>query len=58
MEVNYQDLDGNPHSITGTMLFGRILLHEIDHLNGTEYVDHVEGPDKLFEVAKEEKEGE
>jgi len=41
VEVNYQDLDGNSHSITGTMLFGRILLHEIDHLNGKLFVDYL-----------------
>ena len=41
VEVNYQDLDGTPRSIAGTQLFGRILLHEIDHLDGKLFIDYL-----------------
>jgi len=41
VDVDYQDLDGSSHSITGTMLFGRILQHEIDHLNGKLFIDYL-----------------
>jgi peptide deformylase len=41
VEVNYQDLDGASRSITGTQMFGRILLHEIDHLNGKLFIDYL-----------------
>lgn len=31
-------------------LLAQVLEHEIDHLNGTLYIDHVEGPDKLYRI--------
>jgi peptide deformylase len=41
IEVDYQDLDGNPHSIAAEGMFARVLLHEIDHLNGVLFIDHL-----------------
>ncbi len=31
-------------------LLAQVLEHEIDHLDGTLYIDHVEGPDKLYRI--------
>jgi len=35
------DVDGNPVRVTGSGLLGRALLHELDHLNGVLFVDHL-----------------
>lgn len=37
------DLDGNEFIIEGEELLARAILHENDHLNGTMYVEKVEG---------------
>lgn len=59
VKVKALDRQGKEIRIKGEGLLAEALEHEIDHLNGTVYVDHVEGPDRLFEVAKdEEREGE
>jgi len=58
VKVKALDRQGKQIRIKGEGLLAEALEHEIDHLNGTVYVDHVEEPDKLFEVVKEEEEGE
>lgn len=35
------DVDGNPVRVTGSGLLGRALLHELDHLDGILFVDHL-----------------
>ena len=35
------DLDGNPVVVEGTELMARCLQHEVDHLDGTLYVDRM-----------------
>jgi len=35
------DVDGNPVRVTGSGLLGRALLHELDHLDGVLFVDHL-----------------
>lgn len=37
----YQDLDGKPHEIEATELLSVCIQHEIDHLNGKVFVDHL-----------------
>lgn len=37
--VEYQDLDGEIHKIVDENMLGRILLHEIDHLDGKLFID-------------------
>jgi peptide deformylase len=44
--VRYQDLEGNEHTITARGMFARILLHEIDHLNGRLFVDYLSSAQK------------
>lgn len=40
--VRAWDLAGNQFELTGSGLLARCLLHEIDHLNGEIFIDHVD----------------
>lgn len=42
VKVRSVDLDGNPVEFVGDGLLGRVLLHEIGHLNGELLIDHLE----------------
>ena len=48
--VKGQDRQGKAIRIKGTGLMAEALEHEIDHLNGTLYLDHVESQDKLHKI--------
>ncbi len=39
--VDYQDLDGTPRRLEDDTLLARIVQHEIDHLDGVLYIDHL-----------------
>ena len=52
VKVKAQDRQGRNIRIRGEELLGQALEHEIDHLNGILYVDHVES-DKLWESSSE-----
>jgi peptide deformylase len=39
--VRYLDLDGKPHEVEATDLLAICLQHEIDHLNGVLFIDHL-----------------
>ena len=39
--VRYLDLDGKPLEIEANELLARCLQHEIDHLNGVLFIDHL-----------------
>jgi peptide deformylase len=39
--VTYQDLQGQPHEISTENRFAVVLQHEIDHLNGILFIDHL-----------------
>jgi len=41
VRVKYKDLDLNDQEIEASGLLGRVLLHEIDHLNGVLFVDRL-----------------
>ena len=41
MKVQYLDLDGKQHEIEATGLLATCLQHEIDHLNGVLFIDHI-----------------
>jgi peptide deformylase len=41
VEVEYQDLEGTARIITGRELLSRALQHEIDHLDGILFIDHL-----------------
>ena len=37
--VEYQDRKGEPHALTAEGFFARAVCHELDHLDGTLYID-------------------
>lgn len=41
IRVRYRDLDFREHELEATGLLGRVILHEIDHLNGILFIDHL-----------------
>ncbi|MFQ5510946.1 MAG: peptide deformylase [Candidatus Krumholzibacteriia bacterium] len=44
--VEYQGLDGEIHKIVEESMLGRILLHEIDHLDGKLFIDYLSSAQK------------
>jgi peptide deformylase len=51
--VKGKDRRGSAIRIKATGLMAEALEHEIDHLDGRLYTDHVEGADRLHKVGKE-----
>jgi peptide deformylase len=41
VEVEYQDRDGDRHTVRGVDLLSRVLQHELDHLEGILFIDHL-----------------
>ncbi|HET7706699.1 MAG TPA: peptide deformylase [Thermoanaerobaculia bacterium] len=41
--LQYLDRNGEPREMWGEGLMARAMCHEVDHLNGTLYVDHLRG---------------
>jgi peptide deformylase len=35
-------LNGTPHSLACSGWFARVILHEVDHLNGKLFIDHMD----------------
>ena len=54
VKVKAQDRYGKSIRIKGEGLLGQALEHEIDHLNGSLYVDRIESEDKLWKIQVEE----
>lgn len=48
--VKGRDLSGKEIRIKAEELLAQALEHEIDHLNGVLYIDHLESPDKLYKI--------
>jgi peptide deformylase len=44
------DVEGTPLKIRARELLSQALEHEIDHLDGVLYIDHVESPDKFYKI--------
>ena len=42
--------NGRPIRMKATGLLAEALEHEVDHLNGTLYIDHVQGEDRLHKI--------
>ncbi len=42
MEVTFQDLKGAHHKIQSNGFLGRVVQHEVDHLNGILFIDHMD----------------
>jgi peptide deformylase len=41
VKVKYLDLDGKTHEISAAGLFATCIQHEIDHINGVLFIDHI-----------------
>ena len=54
VRVKAQNREGRGFRLKGEGLLAQALEHEIDHLNGVLYSDHVESPDKLQKVVLED----
>ena len=50
--VKARDRHGKEFRVRGTELFARALQHEIDHLNGIFYIDHLEPGEELVRVSE------
>ena len=48
------DRNGKEIRVKGEELLAQVLEHEMDHLNGVLYVDHVDSPEKLGKIEPEE----
>jgi peptide deformylase len=51
--VKARDRHGKEFRVKGEELFARALQHEIDHLNGILYIDHLESLEELVRVSEE-----
>jgi peptide deformylase len=50
------DVHGKPMKVKAEGWFARVLQHEIDHLDGILFLDRLDSPDDLREVAEDEEE--
>ncbi len=55
VKIKALDLSGKPVRLTATGFLARVFQHEIDHTNGTVFVDHVKDQAKLFRLTPEGK---
>jgi peptide deformylase len=55
--VKGRDRQGNALRIKAAGLLAQALEHEIDHLNGTLFIDHIENQDKLHKIEPETEAG-
>jgi peptide deformylase len=52
VEVSYKDEHGRPRTIKADGLLARVIQHEMDHLNGVLFVDHITNSLTLTEELK------
>jgi len=57
VKVKAQDRQGKEFRLKGEELLAQALEHEIDHLNGVLYIDHLESPEKLFKIEAVQEQG-
>lgn len=50
VKVKALNLDGQPVRVTAQGFLARVFQHEIDHIKGTLFVDHVPNPDDLYKL--------
>jgi peptide deformylase len=53
IRVKAHDVNGQEIRIKADELLAQALEHEVDHLNGVLFIDHLESPDKLYKVEPE-----
>jgi peptide deformylase len=54
VEVQAQDLNGKKFKLKVDDLLARIFQHELDHLNGVLFIDHITDRQKLWQVLPQE----
>jgi peptide deformylase len=54
VEVRAQDVSGRSFKVKVNDLLARIFQHEIDHLDGRLYLDHIKNGEKLWELVPED----
>jgi peptide deformylase len=60
VRIRYIDLESKEHELVAEGVLGRVILHEIDHLNGVLFLDHLSPGKRKFHkgVLNEIKKGE
>jgi peptide deformylase len=58
IEVKAQNLQGRKIRLKVDDLLARIFQHEIDHLNGVLFIDHIKDPEKLWRILPEDEQKE
>jgi len=53
VKVKAQDRQGREIRLKGEELLAQTLEHELDHLDGILYIDHIESPDKLWKLTQQ-----
>jgi peptide deformylase len=53
VRVKARDVRGRETKLNADELLAQVLEHEVDHLNGVLYIDHLESPDQLYKVEPE-----
>jgi len=53
VKVKAQDRQGKEIRLKGEELLAQALEHELDHLDGILYIDHIESPDKLWKLTQQ-----
>lgn len=53
VKVKAQDINGNPVRLTVEGFPARVLQHEIDHMNGIIFLDHIKDSSELFNISKD-----
>ncbi len=54
IDVKYSDRWGNFYQMRATGWAATLIQHEVDHLNGTLYIDHLPDPTKALSVSEQE----
>ena len=55
--VKYRDLSGKEVRLKAEDLLAQAVEHEVDHLNGVLYIDHLESQEKLYKIQPQDIEG-
>jgi len=50
LSIEYFDENGDKQEMETSSFYGRVILHEIDHLNGILFVDHIEDKNNLEKI--------
>ena len=53
VRVKHMGLDGKIHRLNAEDLLAQALEHEIDHLNGILYIDHLVDHESLYKITQE-----